>query len=88
MTLTDPDKVKVDSLDSSKYRLVPVQMLEIAVRVSGDPIMRNTVAIGSAMKIIGIDRYVEVRRKMMRKRMTKIDTMLKNEKICKDPSVL
>ncbi len=51
----DPDKVKVDSLDSSKYRLVPVQMLEIAVRVSGDPIMRNTVAIGSAMKIIGID---------------------------------
>ncbi len=51
----DPDKVKADSLDSSKYKLVPVQMLEIAVRVSGDPIMRNTVAIGSAMKIIGVD---------------------------------
>ncbi|HUB92718.1 MAG TPA: 2-oxoacid:acceptor oxidoreductase subunit alpha [Candidatus Saccharimonadales bacterium] len=54
----DPTKVKVDALDASKYKLIPVPMLDIAMQVSGDPIMRNTVAIGTALRLIGIDMSV------------------------------
>ena len=54
----DPTKVKVDSLDATKYKLVGVPMLDIAVQVSGDPIMRNTVAVGAAFRLIGIDMKV------------------------------
>jgi 2-oxoglutarate/2-oxoacid ferredoxin oxidoreductase subunit alpha len=54
----DPTRVKVDSLDATKYKLIPVQMLDIAVQVSGDPIMRNTVAVGTAFRLMGIDMKV------------------------------
>ncbi len=54
----DPTKVKVDSVDASKFKLVPVPMLDIAMQVSGDPIMRNTVAIGTALKLLGIEMTV------------------------------
>ena len=54
----DPTKIKVDSLDASKYRLAPVPMLDIAMQVSGDPIMRNTVAIGAALRLLGIEMKV------------------------------
>ena len=51
----DPSKIKVDDISGGGFRLVPVPMLDIAVEVSGDPIMRNVVAIGSALKFVGID---------------------------------
>ncbi len=54
----DPTKIKVDSLDASKYRLAPVPMLDIAMQVSGDPIMRNTVAIGATLRLLGIEMKV------------------------------
>ena len=54
----DPTKIKVDSLDASKYKLAPVPMLDIAMQVSGDPIMRNTVAIGATLRLLGIDMKV------------------------------
>jgi 2-oxoglutarate ferredoxin oxidoreductase subunit alpha len=50
----DPDKVDAKELEG-KYRLVGIPLLDIAVKVSGDPIMRNVVAIGAALKIVGID---------------------------------
>ncbi len=55
VVIYDPSKVKVDSLDAGKYKLVPIPLLDIAVAASGDPIMRNTVALGAALKFIGID---------------------------------
>ena len=50
----DPDKVDAKEL-GEKYRLVGIPLLDIAVKVSGDPIMRNVVAIGAVLKIVGID---------------------------------
>ncbi len=55
IVIYDPSKIKVDELDATKFRLVKLPMLDIAIEVSGDPIMRNTVAIGAALKFIGID---------------------------------
>ena len=54
----DPTKVKVDTLDATKCKLVPVPMLDIALQVSGDPIMRNTVAMGTVLKLLGIEMAV------------------------------
>ena len=51
----DPAKINVDSIkDNKDFKLVPIPMLDIAVKVSGDPIMRNTVAIGATIKMLGI----------------------------------
>ncbi len=55
VVIFDPSKVKPEGIDASKYRLVGVPLLDIAIEVSGDPIMRNVVAIGSALKFVGID---------------------------------
>lgn len=55
VVIYDPSKIKVDELDASKYRLVPIPLLDIAIAASGDPIMRNTVALGAALKFVGID---------------------------------
>ncbi len=55
VVIYDPSKVKADELDASKYRLVPIPLLDIAIKASGDPIMRNTVAVGAALKFVGID---------------------------------
>lgn len=54
----DPTKVKVETLDAARYKLIPVPMLDIAIQVSGDPIMRNTVAIGTVLKLLGIEMAV------------------------------
>ena len=51
----DPSKINVTELDASKYKLVPIPMIDIAVKISGDPIMRNVVAIGATLKVLGID---------------------------------
>ncbi len=50
----DNTKVNVDSLKNSSYKLLGIPLLDIAVSTSGDPIMRNTVAIGAAIKLLGI----------------------------------
>ena len=50
----DNTKVNVDSLKNSTYKLLGIPLLDIAVSKSGDPIMRNTVAIGAAIKLLGI----------------------------------
>ncbi len=55
VVIYDPSKIKVDTLDATKYRLTPIPLLDIAIKASGDPIMRNTVAIGAALKFIGMD---------------------------------
>ncbi len=55
VVIYDPSKVKADELDASKYRLIPIPLLDIAIKASGDPIMRNTVAVGAALKFVGID---------------------------------
>lgn len=55
VVIYDPSKVKVEELDAAKYRLVPIPLLDIAIAASGDPIMRNTVAVGAALKFVGID---------------------------------
>ncbi|MHB1830350.1 MAG: 2-oxoacid:acceptor oxidoreductase subunit alpha [Candidatus Micrarchaeaceae archaeon] len=55
IVIYDPSKIKVDSLDASKYRLVKLPMLDIAIEVSGDPIMRNVVALGAVLKFLGMD---------------------------------
>jgi len=55
VVIYDPSKVKVDTLDASKYRLVPIPLIDIALSASGDPIMRNTVALGAVLKFVGID---------------------------------
>ncbi len=51
----DPTKVNVDALDKSKSLFVKLPMLDIAMEVSGTPIVRNVVAIGAVLKFIGID---------------------------------
>src|SRR5271170_4559699 len=55
VVIYDPSKIKVDELDANKYKLVPIPLLDIAIAASGDPIMRNTVALGAAIKLVGID---------------------------------
>ncbi len=50
----DPTKVNVQDLDTTKVRTLPIPLLDIAMQTSGDPIMRNTVAIGAVIKILGI----------------------------------
>src|SRR5271156_5149939 len=55
IVIYDPSKIKVDTLDANKYRLVPIPLLDLAIAASGDPIMRNTVALGAVLKFVGID---------------------------------
>ncbi len=55
IVIYDPSKVKVNSLDATKFRLTPIPLLDIAIATSGDPIMRNVVAIGASLKFVGID---------------------------------
>ncbi len=51
----DPTKTKVDAIDPKKYKLIPLPMLDIAIQVSGDPIMRNVACIGTVLKLVGIE---------------------------------
>ncbi len=54
----DPTKINVQEIDPATYKLLPIPLLDIAVKESGDPIMRNTVAIGAVIKLIGINMSV------------------------------
>ena len=51
----DPSKVNVDSIKNQGYRLIGIPLLDTAVKISGDPIMRNVVAIGAILRIIGVN---------------------------------
>ncbi len=66
VVIYDPTKVNVQGLDASKCKLLPIPILDIAVKESGDPIMRNTVAMGAVIKLLGINMSVfeEVIRRM------------------------
>ena len=50
----DSGKIKVEKLEGKGFRLLPIPLLDIAVETSGDPIVRNVVALGAVMKITGI----------------------------------
>ena len=50
----DNTKVNVDALKGTSAKLIGIPLLDIAVAVSGDPIMRNTVAIGTVINLIGM----------------------------------
>lgn len=54
VVIYDSGKVKVDSL-AGGFRLVPMPLLDLAIQTSGDPIMKNVVAIGAVLKMLGID---------------------------------
>ncbi|VVB76966.1 2-oxoglutarate synthase subunit KorA [uncultured archaeon] len=55
IVIYDAGKADVDALDPKKYRLVPIPLLDIAMKTSGDAIMRNVVAIGAVMGFMGMD---------------------------------
>ncbi|MGC8676009.1 MAG: 2-oxoacid:acceptor oxidoreductase subunit alpha [Candidatus Micrarchaeia archaeon] len=50
----DPSSVKVDGVQDSVHK-IPVPILDIAMKQSGNPVMRNVAAIGAVMKILGMD---------------------------------
>ena len=50
----DNTKINVDALKGTSSKLIGIPLLDIAVAVSGDPIMRNTVAIGTVINLIGM----------------------------------
>jgi 2-oxoglutarate ferredoxin oxidoreductase subunit alpha len=70
----DPSKTNVSDIDSSKYRLAGIPMLDIAMEASGDPIMRNIVAIGAVLRLvgIGIDKFGETVKKRFGKKGEKV----------------
>ncbi|MDE1860615.1 MAG: 2-oxoacid:acceptor oxidoreductase subunit alpha [Candidatus Micrarchaeota archaeon] len=74
VVIYDPSKTNVTELDSNRYRLTPIPLLDIAVKQSGDPIMRNVAAIGAALGFIGIDIKVfdDVIRKMFGRKGDKV----------------
>ncbi len=51
----DPSKVSLDQVDLNKYRALPIPLLDIALKTGGDAIMRNVVAIGAVLGLVGID---------------------------------
>ncbi|MGC8652212.1 MAG: 2-oxoacid:acceptor oxidoreductase subunit alpha [Candidatus Micrarchaeia archaeon] len=50
----DPDKVTISDAPQGIKR-IGIPLLDIATKVGGDPIMRNTVALGAVLKLVGID---------------------------------
>ncbi len=70
----DPSKVKVNELDAAKFKLAAVPLLDIAIEVSGDPIMRNVVALGSALRFVGVDiaAFNDVLKKMFSRKGDKV----------------
>ncbi len=53
IVIYDPTKVKPDGLQNNK--LIAIPLLDTAIKISGDPIMRNVIAIGAVLKLLGID---------------------------------
>lgn len=74
VVIYDPTKVNVLELDASRLRLIGIPILDIAVQTSGDPIMRNTVALGAVLKLLGIEISVfnDVIRGMFRRKGEKV----------------
>ena len=74
IVIYDPSKVNPEDIDPSKVRLVKITMLDIAVEASGNPIMRNIVAIGAVLKFagIGIDKFGETIKKRFGKKGEKV----------------
>ncbi len=54
IVIYDPSKCNVDEIKGSSFKLLPMPLLDMAVAAGGDPIMRNMVAIGAILKIVGI----------------------------------
>ena len=55
VVIFDPSKVNASEIDGKGFKLVQIPLLDIAIKVSGDPIMRNVAAIGAALRFVGID---------------------------------
>jgi 2-oxoglutarate ferredoxin oxidoreductase subunit alpha len=55
VVIYDPSKINVKELEGMNVRPVPIPILDIAVKISGDPIMRNVAAIGAVLKFVGIN---------------------------------
>ena len=51
----DPSKASISEDDLSRYTPVRMPMIDMAVSISGDPIMRNVVSIGAVLKLVGVD---------------------------------
>jgi 2-oxoglutarate/2-oxoacid ferredoxin oxidoreductase subunit alpha len=51
----DPTRVSLDSADLKSYKALPIPLLDIALKTGGDAIMRNVVAIGAVLGLLGID---------------------------------
>jgi 2-oxoglutarate ferredoxin oxidoreductase subunit alpha len=51
----DPSKVSLDSVDLGRYKALPIPLLDIALKTGGDAIMRNVVAVGAVLGLLGID---------------------------------
>lgn len=51
----DPSKVSLDPSDLNKFKALPIPLLDIAMKTGGDAIMRNVVAIGAVLGLVGID---------------------------------
>jgi 2-oxoglutarate ferredoxin oxidoreductase subunit alpha len=54
IVIYDPGKCNADELKGAQYTLISIPLLDIALAAGGDPIMRNIVAIGAILKIVGI----------------------------------
>jgi 2-oxoglutarate ferredoxin oxidoreductase subunit alpha len=55
VVIFDPSKVNASEIDGKGFKQVQIPLLDIAIKVSGDPIMRNVAAIGAALRTVGID---------------------------------
>ena len=51
----DPSKASTKELEGAGYTLAPIPLLDMAIKTSGDPIMRNVAAIGAALRFSGMD---------------------------------
>ncbi len=53
MVIYDSEHVK--ATNDTKFKYIGIPLLDIATKVGGEPIMRNMVAIGAVLKIVGIE---------------------------------
>ncbi|MCL4374166.1 MAG: 2-oxoacid:acceptor oxidoreductase subunit alpha [Candidatus Marsarchaeota archaeon] len=54
IVIYDPSRTTISGAPQDT-KLIGIPLLDIATKVSGDPIMRNTVALGAVLKLVGID---------------------------------
>jgi 2-oxoglutarate/2-oxoacid ferredoxin oxidoreductase subunit alpha len=79
IVIFDGSKVNVNSLSGKKFTPLDIRMLDIVVKNGGDPILRNVVAIGTVMKLAGID--LEIFNKQIRERFGKKGDLIINNNI-------